>query len=100
MGEEPGEPITYDDDRGVVTLTLNRPERRNVLDPPTIVALTEALHRTAADESVRAVVLTASGPAFCAGADLRPAEGGGSSFGRGGPSLLVALLEALLDHPR
>jgi methylglutaconyl-CoA hydratase len=93
--------VRYADDGGVVTLTLARPERRNVLDGETLTALAEALRRTADDAAVRAVVLTGDGPAFCAGADLRPAEGGGSSFGSGGgPGLLIEVLEALLDHPR
>ncbi len=58
------------DDRGVVTLTLHRPEVRNAFDPRMMGAVAEAAARLAGDEGVRAVVLTGSGQAFSAGADL------------------------------
>ena len=56
---------------GVATLTINRPERLNPLSESVITALQEALDRIAADPSVRVVVLTGAGRAFCAGHDLR-----------------------------
>ena len=56
---------------GVATLTLNRPERLNPLSESMIDALTDALDRIAADPSVRVVVLTGAGRAFCAGHDLK-----------------------------
>ncbi len=60
----------------VATLTLDRPGARNALDTATKEALLAALRAVAADPSVRAVVLTGSGPAFSAGQDLREhAEG-------------------------
>lgn len=59
---------------GVRVLTLNRPERRNALSPELVVALTDALRTADRDPSVRAIVLTGAGEAFCAGGDL----GGGS----------------------
>lgn len=62
--------LTQRDPRGVVTLTLNRPERHNALDAALIAALTQAARAAATDASVRAVVLTGAGPSFCAGADL------------------------------
>jgi len=55
---------------GVLTLTLNRPERRNALDPELRDALAAALDRAALDPAVRGVVLTGAGGAFCAGGDL------------------------------
>ena len=59
------------EDKGPVRiLTLNRPEKRNALDTALTSALLESLRRTDADETVRCVVLTGAGPAFCAGADL------------------------------
>jgi len=59
------------EDKGPVrVLTLNRPEKRNALDTALTSALLESLRRTDADETVRCVVLTGAGPAFCAGADL------------------------------
>jgi enoyl-CoA hydratase/carnithine racemase len=59
------------DERGVVTLTLNRPQAFNALSEAMLTALDEAFDTLAADESVRAVVLAASGKAFCAGHDLK-----------------------------
>jgi 2-(1,2-epoxy-1,2-dihydrophenyl)acetyl-CoA isomerase len=54
----------------VVTLVFNRPERLNALNNELSIALNEALARIAQDDSVRAVVLTGAGRAFCAGGDL------------------------------
>jgi methylglutaconyl-CoA hydratase len=55
-------------DGAVVTVTLDRAERRNALDPSLIDALTAAFRGL--PEDARVVVLRGSGPAFCAGADL------------------------------
>jgi enoyl-CoA hydratase/carnithine racemase len=55
---------------GVLTLTLNRPERRNAIDPALRDALAAALDDAATDGAVRGVVLTGAGGAFCAGGDL------------------------------
>ena len=64
--------VVYDkDERGVVTLTLNRPQAFNSLSEGLLEALQAALDRVAADESVRAVVIAATGKAFCAGHDLK-----------------------------
>jgi enoyl-CoA hydratase/carnithine racemase len=59
------------DDRDVVTLTLNRPQAFNALSEAMLTALQAALDRAAADDTVRAVVIAASGKAFCAGHDLK-----------------------------
>ena len=59
------------DARGVVTLTLNRPQAYNALSEALLSALQGELDSIAADESVRVVVLAAAGKAFCAGHDLR-----------------------------
>lgn len=59
------------DSPGVVTLTLNRPDAFNALSAAMLTALQSALDAVAADESVRVVVLAASGKAFCAGHDLK-----------------------------
>jgi enoyl-CoA hydratase/carnithine racemase len=59
------------DARGVVTLTMNRPEAFNALSEGMLEALQTALDRVSADASARAVVIAAAGRAFCAGHDLR-----------------------------
>jgi 2-(1,2-epoxy-1,2-dihydrophenyl)acetyl-CoA isomerase len=58
-------------DDGVLTLTLNRPERLNALTPTMTDALLAALRRAVVDKGVRAVVLTGAGRAFCAGGDVK-----------------------------
>ena len=58
------------DERGVATLTLNRPEVHNAYNGPMIEALIEAATALAADERVRLLVLRANGKHFQAGADL------------------------------
>jgi enoyl-CoA hydratase/carnithine racemase len=59
------------DDRGVVTLILNRAASFNALSEAMLAALQGELDRIAVDESVRAVVIAASGKAFSAGHDLK-----------------------------
>ena len=54
----------------VATVTLNRPEVRNAFNDEVITELTQAFTQLGHDDQVRAIVLAASGPAFCAGADL------------------------------
>jgi 2-(1,2-epoxy-1,2-dihydrophenyl)acetyl-CoA isomerase len=55
---------------GVLTLTINRPERMNAVDRATAGQLAAALTAARDDDEVRAVVLTGAGRGFCAGADL------------------------------
>jgi enoyl-CoA hydratase/carnithine racemase len=59
------------DARGVVTLTMNRPASFNALGEQMLEALQSALDRLRQDESVRALILAATGKAFCAGHDLK-----------------------------
>jgi 2-(1,2-epoxy-1,2-dihydrophenyl)acetyl-CoA isomerase len=65
------EPVRYEVTGAVATITFNRPDAMNALDVPTKEALLAALRSASADESVRAVVLTGTGRAFCVGQDLR-----------------------------
>jgi enoyl-CoA hydratase/carnithine racemase len=64
-------PVTVQRDGPVITLVLSRPERRNPLSHETMTELTARLREAGQDPSVRAVVLGAQGPVFCAGHDLR-----------------------------
>lgn len=56
-------------------LTLNRPERRNALGAETMQMLAVALDEAEHDPAIRAIVLTAAPPAFCAGSDLKELGG-------------------------
>src|SRR2546423_837434 len=63
----------------VATLTLNRPARKNALNPALVGALHEAVIEVARDATIRAVVLTGAGGAFCSGADLKARLSGEAS---------------------
>lgn len=55
---------------GIVTLTLDRPEARNALDPETICELADAWEAFETDDALRVAIVTGAGDAFCSGADL------------------------------
>jgi enoyl-CoA hydratase/carnithine racemase len=62
---------------GILTITLNRPDRLNAFTPQMMNELIAAFDRADADDAVRAVIMTGAGRAYCAGADL---DGGGATF--------------------
>jgi 2-(1,2-epoxy-1,2-dihydrophenyl)acetyl-CoA isomerase len=74
---------------GVATLVMNRPEKLNALNSELSTALNDALARLASDETVRVVVLTGAGRAFCAGGDL-------GAIGRGRERNEIDQLEPIL----
>jgi 2-(1,2-epoxy-1,2-dihydrophenyl)acetyl-CoA isomerase len=80
-------------DSGVLRLTLNRPEKRNALDPDLIAALRDALAGAAKDAQVRALLVTGAGPAFCAGGDLD------AMIARRGDALAAQRAQATLFGP-
>lgn len=65
-----GETILVEQIDGVCKVTINRPDRRNSLDPASRERLLEVLAQARADTAVRALLLTGSGGSFCTGADL------------------------------
>jgi enoyl-CoA hydratase/carnithine racemase len=69
------EQIRYEVQDKVLTLTLNRPDRLNAFTPEMAGELIDAYDRADADDEVRAIVLTGAGRGFCAGADLKRAQG-------------------------
>ena len=71
MSEESYELVRYEVADGVATVTLNNPEKRNMLSAQMLAELVDAMKRAQAAGEVKAVVLTGAGEkAFCAGADL------------------------------
>lgn len=62
--------VLRSDNNGITTLTLNRPQAFNTLSTPLMLSLKDHLAAIAADTTVRVVVLTGAGKAFCAGHDL------------------------------
>jgi methylglutaconyl-CoA hydratase len=64
------ETLTVDIAAKVATVTLNRPDVRNAFNEFTIAELALAFNELGRNDDVRAIVLAANGPAFCAGADL------------------------------
>ena len=71
------EQITAESADGVLTITLNRPDRLNAWTPTMGQELIAAFDAADADDGVRAIIVTGAGRGFCAGADL---QGGGSTF--------------------
>jgi enoyl-CoA hydratase/carnithine racemase len=69
--EEESLVLRTQDGRGVVTLTLNRPQALNALSEAMLAQLQGELDAIASDEAVRVVVIAAEGKAFCAGHDLK-----------------------------
>lgn len=64
------ETLIWDQDGQVVTLTLNRPDKKNAMSWVMFEEIGEAFERAAVDDDVRCVVVTGAGDAFCSGADL------------------------------
>lgn len=63
--------VVFDVSGHVATITIDRPDRRNAINPDVVKGISEGLARAAAEDPVRAVVLTGAGDkAFCAGGDL------------------------------
>ena len=62
----------------IARIILNRPETRNAQDTAFLYALNEAFDRAALDDSVKVIVLSANGPHFSSGHDLREIDGHGN----------------------
>jgi len=95
--------LFYSVDAGIARIILNRPEKRNALNPELIAALRHALASSSHDAAVRAVVIAGTGRDFCAGLDLV-----GLDAGNGADALqhlesaqrLADVLLAIRRHPR
>jgi enoyl-CoA hydratase/carnithine racemase len=90
----------------IATLVLNRPQARNSLSEAMLIALSNALTDIAADKSVRAVILAANGPAFCAGHDLKELTGrrgdadGGRAYFRHIMTTCSAMMQQIVTLPQ
>ena len=71
--------VLYDVDGHVATLTLNRPDARNAINPELTTAMAAAMDRFEADDEVWVGILTGAGNGFCAGADLKALGAGRSA---------------------
>ena len=78
------EPLLFERLGAVARITLNRPRAMNAINSALVDRLDKALGAVAADDALRVLVLTGTGPAFCAGADLKdalnPPEAGEDEF--------------------
>ena len=99
--------ILYRTEAGIARITLNRPEKRNALNPEVIAAFEDALARSAKDAAVRVVLITAAGKDFCAGLDLLALDKGNANGNDAGvlehmesARRLAGVLLAIRRHPR
>lgn len=88
MADTMADAVLMDVSDGLATITINRPDAMNAMNTEAKVALRDALREAADDSAVRAVLLTATGRAFCVGQDLKEhvsklaeaVEGGGNAL--------------------
>ena len=95
--------VRYAVSGAVAMLTMDQPHNRNALTPALMSGLARGLDKALADEAVRVIVLTNTGPAFCAGADLSggtPAVAGGDERRGARRDGLAGLLAAIEDSTK
>jgi len=97
------ETLAFAQHGAVATLTLNRPDVRNAFNETVIAELTGAFRALADEPSVRAIVLSGNGPAFCAGADLnwmKKMAGYSDEENRADALRLAEMLRAIYTCPK
>src|SRR5436190_19565919 len=95
--------ILYLAEAGIARITLNRPEKRNALNPAMIAGLRDTLQRSAADQAVRVVLINGAGRDFCAGMDLLALDRGNDASALEHLNTARQLADVLLatrKHPR
>jgi len=104
---EPAAPVLQRErDGAIAVLVLNRPAARNSLSEALLNALSAAFSDIAADTSIRAVVLAANGPAFCAGHDLkeltarRSDADGGHAYFKHIMTICSAMMQQIVNLPQ
>jgi len=95
----PFEMLLYDIADKIATITLNRPAKLNAYTPQMGHEIVEAMRRADADPSVRVVILTGAGRAFCAGADISTFDQNIRTREAGGQPDSLAGREAMADYP-
>ncbi len=82
---------------GIATVTLNRPQARNAFDARMVAGLADIFQHLAADPKVRGIVLSGSGPVFCAGVDLNWMAGAATNENErlGDAELLMRMFSAI-----
>ena len=96
---QPGAVLVHSDlVRGVATLTLDSPDNRNALSNALIDQLLAAIHAALANDAVRVIVLSHTGPVFCSGVDLK--ETAATSGGQLPAARLGTVLSAIWDSPK
>ncbi|MDQ3702582.1 MAG: enoyl-CoA hydratase-related protein [Chloroflexota bacterium] len=94
-------PVQVRHEARVAWLTINRPQARNALDPPTVHALLAAVETLAADHDTRVLVFTGAGDrAFCAGADIKAMRGMDVAAGAAWTRLGHRLMDAVAAVPQ
>jgi len=103
---EPTMPVQRERDGAIALLVLNRPAARNSLSEALLNALSAAFTDIAADRSIRAVVLAANGPTFCAGHDLkeltarRSDADGGRAYFKYIMTICSAMMQQIVNQPQ
>src|ERR1700733_3477697 len=100
MHEQPGAAdshITCEIDRSILVITLNRPDKLNAYTGAMGSEIEDAFRSADADDNVRAIIVTGSGRAFCAGADV---SGGAASFDTSGQHGAGVFANRTGDSPR
>jgi methylglutaconyl-CoA hydratase len=92
--------VRYTVSDGVATLTMDQPHNRNAMTPALLGGLADGLEAAVADAAAGAIVLTNTGPAFCAGADLSGGEKPQSRAARRKGLGLADVLQDIQDAPK
>ncbi|SDY13820.1 methylglutaconyl-CoA hydratase [Amycolatopsis xylanica] len=90
--------VHYEVASGIATITLDSPHNRNALSAQLRRELSESLAKAREDDAVRVIVLTHTGPVFCAGMDLKEARGAGA--GDQGVNEFPQILDQLWTSPK
>jgi len=90
--------VGYDVAAGVATITLDSPAKRNALSLALMAQMSRRLQAALADDAVRVIVLTHTGPVFCSGMDLGEAKDPESS--RSAMQAFPKILQAVWDSPK